>query len=279
MGKPAQGSLAVDAHVLEAVDLLVAPFAQTRVTRVRRHRPWPMPASPWVMAQTWIDLLFAHWELDPLQLSPFVPAPLELDTFGGRAWLGITPFLVRNLRLRLTLPIPRISAFPEINVRTYVTYRGKPGIWFFSLDADSRLAVASARRIYRLPYFLSRAGLARDTAAKTTVVYEGRRIDGSAPATARFRARYEPAGEPAPAAQGTLEHWLTERYCLYTMDDGGRPLRGEIHHPPWPLQPARAEVDVNTMTAELGLRLGDEPLLHFARRQDVVFWPLRPATR
>jgi uncharacterized protein YqjF (DUF2071 family) len=257
-----------------ALDLLASPATQGSALRRRDHRPWPLPRAPWVMGQTWTDLLFAHWDVAPQALAEVVPAPLALDTFDGRAWLGVTPFAVRNLRLRMTLPVPVLSTFPEINVRTYVTVGGKPGIYFLSLDADSALAVAAARRFYRLPYFRTEAALARDG---EDVVFRCERRSPEAPAPARLRARYRPSGPVAPGRPGTLEHWLTERYCLYTLDDDGAPLRGEIHHRPWPLQAAEAEIDANTMAAEIGLGLGPPALLHYARRQDVVFWPLSRA--
>lgn len=135
-----------------AIDLLTAPVLHERAARLRGHRPWPAPSRSWVLAQSWIGLLFAHWSVDPDALAPVVPRQLRLDTFEGRAWIGITPFEVRNLRLRPTLPVPMVSSFPEINVRTYVSVGGRPGIFFLSLDAASRLAVAAGRRLYRLPY-------------------------------------------------------------------------------------------------------------------------------
>jgi uncharacterized protein YqjF (DUF2071 family) len=170
--------------------------------------------------------------------------------------------------------VPSLSTFPEINVRTYVTLDGKPGIYFFSLDADSRLAVGAARRSYRLPYFRARAEIVR---TGERVRFSTRRADPSAPAPAELDARYAPAGGVFEARPGTIEHWLTERYCLYTLDDRRRPLRADIHHPPWPLQAADASIETNTMATELALDLDETPLLHFARRQDVVFWHLRPA--
>jgi uncharacterized protein len=227
------------------------------------------------MGQTWRDLLFAHWDVTPATLRAAVPAQMELDTFDGRAWIAVTPFVVRNLRVRLTLPLPVVCAFPEINVRTYVTLDDRPGIYFFSLDADSSLAVAAARRAYRLPYF--RAGMSVQC-RNGEVDYESQRVGADAPAAA-FRAGYRPTGAPFQARPGSLEHWLTERYCLYTLDDQAQPQRAEIHHPPWPLQPAAAEIEINTMGAEVGLDLAGEPLLHYARRQDVVFWGLERAQR
>jgi uncharacterized protein YqjF (DUF2071 family) len=256
-----------------ALDPLVAPLRHERSTRVRAHRPWPLPRRPWVMAQTWSDLLFAHWSVAPEALRELVPAGLELELFAGRAWVGVTPFEVRNLRLRPTPALPVLSSFPEVNVRTYARAGGKPGIWFFSLDAASRLAVAAARRLYRLPYFRARMAIRRGASG---VGFTSVRSDAGATAEAELRVVYEPVGEPRPPEPGSLEHWLTERYCLYTRDERGL-LRAQIHHAPWPLQPAEAEVEFNTMGTELGLELAEAPLVHYARRQDVVFWPLERA--
>jgi uncharacterized protein len=229
------------------------------------HRPWPLPGGPWVMGQTWTSLLFAHWRVDADVVRREVPAQVPLDTFDGEAWIGVTPFEVRGIRPRGTPPLPRISRFPELNVRTYVTLDGKPGIWFFSLDAGNPLAVAAARVTYRLPYFHARMSITRQAGA---VAYRSERDD------AAFAGRYRAVGPVAPGQPGTLEHWLTERYCLYTVHDD-RVLRAEIHHPPWPLQAAEAEIERNTMTAPLGIELSGEPLVHFAERQDVLVW--RPA--
>ncbi len=221
------------------------------------------------MAQTWCDLLFAHWPVPEQALRRLVPEPLAIDTFDGTAWLGVTPFEVSNLRLRGTPPVPVLSRFPELNVRTYTSFEGKPGIWFFSLDAGSAAAVAGARRAYRLPYF--RADMAVERTS-TAIHYRSARRRSDA----RLDVEYCAGGAPGRPEAGTLEHWLTERYCLYTVDER-RVLRAEIHHPPWPLQPATARFAVNTM-APPGIELpSGAPLLHFSRRQDVIIWPLREA--
>jgi uncharacterized protein YqjF (DUF2071 family) len=254
-----------------ALDLLASPLVHGRAARARDHRPWPAPRRPWVMGQTWTDLLFAHWPVDPAALREAVPAQLPLDTFDGAAWVGVTPFAVRNLRARVGWPVPGISSFAEINVRTYVTVDGKPGIWFHSLDAGSPLAVAAARRLYRLPYFRTQMALSR---AGDAVGCAARRTSPEAPAPASFVATYRPTGQPFQARPGSLEEFLCERYCLYVLDAAGRVLRADIHHPPWALQPAAATIAENTMGAELGLDPASEPLLHYAARQDVVFWPL-----
>jgi uncharacterized protein len=233
------------------------------------HRPWPVPDRPWVMGQTWERLLFAHWAVEPAALRRVLPSGLEPDVRDGRAWVGITPFGIRGTRARGLPPPPVISRFPELNVRTYVTVGGRPGIWFLSLDAASRLAVGAARRVYRLPYF--RAAMSMD-ADGDEVRFSSRRLHGP---DARFEARYHATGPPAPPAPDTLEWFLTERYCLYTLR--GRDLvRADIHHRPWPLRPASAEIAENTMAAPYGLAPAGEPLLHLADRQDVVFWRLEP---
>jgi uncharacterized protein len=239
------------------------------------HRPWPLPRRPWLMGQTWYDLLFAHWPVAPEALRSLVPQPLELDQRDGRAWLGITPFEVAGLRSRGTPPLPWLSRFPELNVRTYVHYAGRPGIYFFSLDAARLAAVVAARRGYRLPYFHARMAAQRQGA---TIRYESERTDSSGP-PARFTARYGPSGPRLPVDDGSLERWLSERYCLYVVDDRGRPLRGEIHHPPWPLQPAEATIELNTMARPLGINLPSDPypLLHYSPRQDVLIWSLEVA--
>lgn len=222
------------------------------------------------MAQSWKQLLFAHWPVPVAALEPAVPKALPIDTFDGQAWVAITPFQVRALRLHGTPPIPVLSSFLETNVRTYVTVEEKPGIYFFSLDAASRLAVAAARRFYRLPYFPASMSLGCDG---VLISYETRRTQADAP-TAELVARYQPTGPQFTPEPGSLEHWLTERYCLYTLDEDQRVLRGEIHHPPWQLQEAAAQFEVDTMLEEIDVSRGNPPLLHYAGRQDVVFWRL-----
>lgn len=201
-----------------------------------------------------------------------VPPSLPLDTFDGAAWVGVTPFVVRGLRLRWTPPAPVLSAFAEVNVRTYVTVGGRPGIYFLSLDAASALAVAAARRLYRLPYFRARISVGEDAG---WIEYESRRVDRDGPPAA-LRAGYRPVGDVFHARAGSLEHWLAERYCLYTLDAEQRVHRGEIHHPPWPLQAAEGTVAENTMTSPFGIALAGDPVLHYAERQDVVLWGLAP---
>lgn len=235
------------------------------------NRPWPVPSSAWVMKQKWHDLLFIHWRVEPEQIRRLIPGQLELDTYDGSAWVGIVPFRMSGVSARWTPPLPGVSAFPELNVRTYVTKGGKPGVWFFSLDAGSALAVATARRWFHLPYF--RAQFSVTTGSDETIDYRSRRTHRGAP-SADLRVSYKPTGNIFRAAPGSIEYFLAERYCLYAFD-GRRIFRGEIDHPPWPLQPAEAQIRLNTMAAASAIALPNEkPLLHFARFQDVKIWGL-----
>jgi uncharacterized protein YqjF (DUF2071 family) len=234
------------------------------------HRPWPVPAGPWVMAQRWTNLLFIHRRIDAEALRALVPPALTLDLHEGEAWVSVTPFYLSHLRARGLPPLPGVSAFPELNVRTYVTVDGKPGVYFFSLDAGSVLAVYGARALYRLPYF--RAVMSVREARDGTIHYHSRRTHRTAP-PAEFVAQYRPAGAVSHSKPGTLDHWLTERYCLYALDSSRRVFRAEIHHHPWELQPAELEVERDTMAAAAGLTLhAGAPRLSFSRRLDVLVW-------
>jgi uncharacterized protein YqjF (DUF2071 family) len=217
---------------------------------------------------SWHDLLFMHWPVSHDALRPLIPPALDLDTFDGDAWLGVVPFRMSGVRPHYLPGVSGVSNFPELNLRTYVTAGGKPGIWFFSLDAHNPLAVRLARATFSLPYF--DAAMSHRQYGKDGLDYRSVRTHRRAPAT-RFSARYLPAGPPVEA--GELERFLTDRYCLYAADSAGRLRRGEIHHDDWALQPAEAEVSELEMTGQIGLKLPDTaPLLHFSRRLDVVAW-------
>ena len=221
------------------------------------------------MAQRWHELLFAHWPVAADVLRPLIPQSLEVDMREGQGWLGVIPFHMTGVRLRGTPAMPFVSAFPELNVRTYVVCEGKPGVWFFSLDAGNALAVAVARMWFHLPYFRARMQNARKGG---WIAYRSERTHSGAPG-AELALRYRPCDAEREPEPGSLAHWLTERYCLYAADGRGRLFRGEIHHPRWKLRSAVAEIERNTMAEALDIELpAIEPVLYFAERQEVVVW-------
>jgi len=219
------------------------------------------------MRQTWRNLLFAHWPLAPAVLRPLIPQVLELDLRDGSAWVAVTPFLITGLRPRALPPIPGASNFLELNVRTYVRYRERAGVFFFSLDAASLPAVLGARAGYHLPYYHAKM-VQKQTAAGFEYASH-RRGRGKA---AELVAHYVPVAEALPPRPGSLERWLVERYCLYSPHRG-RLYRADIHHVPWPLQEAKADFEVNTMAEAAGIDLPQlNPVCHFAKELDVLVW-------
>ena len=227
------------------------------------------------MAQHWDDMLFAHWALPGGALQRFVPPGLDLDTFDGSAWLGVTAFVVGRARLRALPAIPVASTFAEVNVRTYVTTSDRPGVLFLSLDAASLAAVLGARAWYRLPYYFTE-GKARWRDGR--VIYGSRRRHPRAP-VAVFEAEYRPVGVVERPAAEPLARWLTERYCLYTYADG-RLLRAEIHHAPWPIQRVEASIRRNSMAEAAGVTLPPAPdTTHFSAGVQAFIWPPREVTR
>jgi uncharacterized protein YqjF (DUF2071 family) len=232
------------------------------------HRPWPMPQSPWIMTQTWLDLAFAHWRVDPAQLAARIPKPLELDLYGGDAWIAVVPFRMANVGPRAVPPLPWVSAFPEVNVRTYVRLGDRPGVFFFSLDATNPVAVRFARTFFHLPYF--NASIELQPGDVGVARYTSRRTEAPA---GDLIASYRPTGPVFHAEDGTLEYFLTERYCLYALDRRGGAHICEIHHPRWPLQLATGTFEVNTLLQGL---VDVDPLapalLHFSKRQDTINW-------
>jgi uncharacterized protein YqjF (DUF2071 family) len=206
------------------------------------------------------------------QLRPLIPAGLEIDTFDGWAWLGIVPF---HLTIRYRC-MPLGLSFPEVNVRTYVRCGKERGVWFLSLDAESRLAVMVARHSYALPYHVARMTMRRVTNADGPSVFFASRRNLPCSPQPEFRVDYRPTGDVFTAAVGSLEDWLIEHYQLFTVNPRGRIAHGKIHHRPWQLQTAEADFQINRLVEPLGLRLPPEPpLLHFAREVNAVAWRLQ----
>ena len=199
------------------------------------HRLWPLPGQPWVMAQVWHDLLFAHWPIPAAQMAALLPPGVTLDIWEGEAWVAVVPFRMSGVRPRLFPSVPGLSAFPELNVRTYVRVGDKPGVWFFSLDAANSIAVAVARALFHLPYFRAEMGC---EAEGESIRYASKRTHSGAP-PAELRGSYSPIGPVYRSAPGTLEAWLTERYCLYSADGRGASIGAKFTTRPGPCKRPR----------------------------------------
>ena len=226
------------------------------------HRPWPLPEGNWLLRQQWLNLAFIHWEVSLSQLRSLIPEPLEIDLYDGKAWIGIVPFDMRGVTLRYCPAFTPLSDFPEINVRTYVYYQGKPGVWFFSLDVPSRIAVWTARTFFHLPYRHAAVTVGKE---ENTICYRHARSCGS------FSADYSPA-EPLAVDSDSFEIWATERYCLYCQSKKGQLYRTEVHHPKWPLQVADITIGENGLLD--GYEVGDQhPSVLFSKHLDVVAYP------
>ena len=246
------------------------------------QRPRPLPPGRWAMTQRWNDLLFAHWPMPAAQVAALLPQGLQVDQFDGAAWLGVVPFWMDRIKLRGVPTVPGTRSFPELNLRTYVREpkTGMQGVYFFSLDAANPLAVAVARTFYHLPYHWAEMRL-KQHSEREFDFYSRRRL-ASQPVI--FKARYKglgPSRRLAESRPGSLEYFLTERYWLFSSNGAGDLMRATIHHIPWPLEDARAEIVRNDLAEAVGLHLPNEaPVLHYSRRLAVYIWPaelVRPA--
>lgn len=197
------------------------------------------PTGRVVMRPVWHHLLFLHWPVPAQQVQALLPPGLEVETFGGSAWVGLVPFAMAAVRPHFVPPLgplgPLTENFLELNVRTYVRCQGIPGVWFFSLDAANAAAVIVARSWFHLPYFKARMRFQRRGPGGWE--YASRR-QWPRPLPATLSLRYEVFGPAAPAQIGTLEHFLVERYVLYSSQNGNL-YRGRVWHKPYLLQNAR----------------------------------------
>jgi uncharacterized protein YqjF (DUF2071 family) len=253
------------------------PVVMHQHDTIDRISPALEPDQTPLLHQRWHHLLFLHWEVPAIELQRMIPSRLTVDTFEGKAFVTLLPFTLSGVRPILTPPLPWISSFHEINVRTYVHLDGKdPGVWFFSLDASSTIAVAAARAAYKLPYFDAEIGFTASNDALPLIEAEARRTDprGALPATARIAYRPE-EGPARPAAPGTLEHFLIERYILYSEDDAYVLHRARVHHQPYPVQKVEVLRLEETLVWAAGLRTHEQPAYrHYARGVDVKVYGL-----
>lgn len=234
------------------------------------HRPYPLPETPWVMHQAWNDFLFMHWPVSVEQVRACVPEALPLHLRDGVCWLGVIPFHMTDVRPRGTINVPGISAFPELNVRTYVIVDGVPGVYFLSLDACHRIAVETARLTYDLPYFMADMAWERQG---ESLHYRSKRTDGRGEGC-ELVCRYTPTGDYRYAKAGSLAAWLSERYCLFTVSSRGDIVRTDVHHLPWPMRDVHVDLERNTMAAAHGIDLPATGMVAmYSPGVDVVVWP------
>lgn len=232
-------------------------------------RPYPLPETPWIMTQTWENLLFIHWPVPAESLRNLIPEELELETYDGTAWIGIIPFQVTHQRVRKVPEIPLFNTYLELNVRTYVTHKGVKGVFFFSLDASHPLAVLGARML-SLPY----KNASMDFEKKEEIIhFESKRVL-STDTPAKFKAIYRPVSPPEESVPDSLEQFLYERYVLFT-NVADEIVRGDILHDPWEVSKASLEIHENSMSpVELPNR---DPIVHFSLSKTVFFWPFQKA--
>jgi len=220
------------------------------------HRPWPLPAGDWKWRQSWLELAFLHYRVSVEEIGKLLPSGVELQEFDGSAWVGLVPFRMAGVMRRPFPPFPPFNSFPELNLRTYVEVDGKPGVWFFSLDADCWPVVWGGRRWYKLPYFSAEMEHRQDDGwCRFSSVRRGGDV--------RFKACFRPLGEPFSARPGSFEHWATERYCLYSHSERSGISRVEVHHAPWPLQEAEVEIEECDILSAAGISpIGSAPICH-----------------
>jgi uncharacterized protein YqjF (DUF2071 family) len=239
------------------------------------HRPRPLPSGRWALTQRWNDLLFAHWPVPVARMARLLPDWLEVDAYQGSAWLGVVPFWLDRLKIRGVPSFLGARSFPDLNLRTYVRdqFTHTPGIYCFSLDASSLMAVAAARMYYHLPYYWAQMRLEQQSEREFSFLSR-RRFSRE---ETIFKARYRGLGPSSKLAEhrsGTFESYFSERTCLFSSDPTGQPVRANLHYVPWPLEEAQAEIERNDLAQSIGLTLPDaDPVLHYSRRLAVYIWP------
>ncbi|HVP63865.1 MAG TPA: DUF2071 domain-containing protein [candidate division Zixibacteria bacterium] len=247
------------------------------------HRPWLPPNGPWAMSQNMQDALFVNYAVDPAALRPLVPERFSIDLYGGAAWLTVTPFYVAHLRGNSTPPLPVVSSFGSVVVRTCVVCDDKPGLFVFSVDSGSLGAVWTARLFWRLPFWHAKVRMLGYTVTRRTfrtpssldVRFEAERLHGpkADASAARLSAVYKAVSEPAIPSPGTLEQFLIDRYCIYTQSKKSL-YRIENHHLPFMLQQAEVDMAVNTLCEPLGLTLPAKPdAVFYVRNLRLLLWP------
>ncbi len=248
-------------------DLAEGPYDAP--SQAREVSSIPTPRGPWIMGQRWEDLLFVSWPVPIEALRPHIPAAVEIETAEGSAWISAVPFWMSHAHFRNLPPIPFLSSFPEVNLRTYVRAGDHRAVWFLSLDTESHINVFLARHAFNLPYVYADVAMARGD----EITFRSVRKDGRS----AFDVRYRPAGEERVPPEGTLEHFLTERYSMVCANKDGDLYRGDIQHAPWRLRDADWTAKSMALVSDAGFDVeGRDPLVFYSAMTDVVLWkPIR----
>jgi uncharacterized protein len=243
-----------------------APEEFTSLADARERSRVPTPRGPWIMGQRWEDLLFLSWPVDAARLRRFVPPAIDIDEIDGSAWLSVVAFWMQGAHFRGLPPIPHLASFPEVNVRTYVSAGDHKAVWFLSLDTQSHVNVFLARHAFHLPYVYAEVEMTRGD----EIAVRSARPGGAA----AVELTYRPEGPERVPADGTVEHFLTERYALMCASHESKLYRGDIQHAPWHLRDAVWSSGRLEVLEPLGLAVEGEPLACYAAATDVVLWPL-----
>ncbi|MFG6119973.1 YqjF family protein [Thalassobacillus sp. B23F22_16] len=241
------------------------------ILRQTSHRETPLPGRPWLLTQKWDHLLFMHVPVLKQAIKPLLPPQLELDTYDGEAWISIVPFEVTGMHARWAPEIPFLSSYLELNVRTYVKYQGHPGVYFFSLDANL-LTIVLGAKTFSLPYYYA------DMEMKETNGHYTYRSIRKKAASGDFEVSYHPVSKTYSPEHGSLSHWLMERYVFWQKKGNGL-IQGDVHHLPWEVQDASADIDTETLTSFLPPpSFSGETFYHYADSRRVLLWPLKKVT-
>lgn len=231
------------------------------------HRPWEMPKNPWIWRQSWKELSFLHFPVAVEELKKRVPQALEIDSFEGTAWVSLVPFFMEDVMMRNLPSIYPFKKFPELNARTYVKYGGKTGVYFFSLDASSLNFVLGGRIAFNLPYYLAKMKIEKKKQGHYH--YQSQRRFAN---KQQFDVEIQYDDASFSAEKGSFEHWVAERYCLFTANQK-KVSCVEVHHAPWQLHHASCKIHANDLLKTLGIQpLQQEPICHFSPGVDVIAW-------
>ena len=231
------------------------------------HKGTAFPNLPWIMKQTWHDLLFAHYPVKLELLQKLVPPVFQLDSYNGIGWVGVVPFHVQNHRVRLLPPIPGFDRFAQINIRTYVTVNGKRGVYFIRVHMNHLIAGVLAKTFYYMPFQAAIVKMEQSDRYINFCSIKSKQIE--------FQCHYTPISESKLAEKASFEHWLVERYSMYSLNRKGEVMRSDILHNYWPLQLAEGEITNHSILLNEGIQVANnEPILHYAKKMEAMLWPV-----